>query len=131
MSVETINDIFPPVVIPDNSLYFFLLLLFCTVVLCSFLVYFIYRKFYNANAIQKRHYITILQECNFKNAKQDAYKIEYYAKKLASTTEEKRDFMQLKHLLQKYKYTDTNESLPTEIKEKLQIFLQHISKKQS
>ncbi len=126
-----IHDIFPSVEIPDNSFYLFLLLLFCTLYICFTLLLFFYKRYEKSRNRQTVLFLKILQQCDFTDAKQSAYKIEYYAKALATTEEQKALLAQMQTLLQPYKYRDGQTPLPQNIQTVLKLFIKNVQEKVS
>ncbi len=124
-----IHDIFPPVEIPDNSFYLFLLLFFCTLFICFALLLFFYKRYKKRRNRQTLLFLKILQQCDFTDAKQSAYKIEYYAKALAITEEQKALFTQIQTLLQSYKYRDSQAPLPQNIQTLLKLFIKSVQER--
>lgn len=124
-----IHDIFPPVKIPDNSFYLFLLLLFCTLFLCFALLLFFHKRYKKRRNRQALLFLRILQQCDFTDAKQSAYKIEYYVKALATTEEQKALLTQMQTLLQPYKYRDGHTPLPQNIQTALKLFIKSVQER--
>ena len=124
-----IHDIFPPIKIPDNSFYLFLLLLFCTLLICFALLLFFYKRYKKRRNRQTLLFLKILQQCDFADAKQSAYKIEYYTKALATTEEQKALLAQMQTLLQPYKYRETQAPLPQNIQTALKLFTKSVQER--
>lgn len=120
-----INDIKPPVEVPDYSLYIFILLiLFSTIIIVAFL-YWIYKLFKKNNSIEKQYYQE-LQDIDFKDAKRAAYLITRNARVLAKGEREKKLCAELIYLLDDYKYKKDVKAISSEVKAKLEIFLESV-----
>lgn len=121
-----INDIFPLIDVPDNSAYIFFTLL-CIGILSAYLgIYSLYKKFRVHKINKEKIYITILKNCDFKNAKQSVYQISYYGHLLAKTVEEKKTIEAIVTQLSSYKYRKDVPEISDEIQEQFQRFLHTI-----
>lgn len=126
MKYQQINDLFPPVDVPDHSAYLFVLLLLGSMVIIGGLLPALYKKAWARRDGRRDRYIRVLQNCDFKAAKQTAYKISYYAPLLAQTHSQKEAVKALTQKLSLYKYSKELPPIPREIKEELHLFLELI-----
>ena len=122
-----INDIFTIVDVPDNSIYVFTFIVgivtFFTATLITFL-YIKFRKYKKKKDVLK--HINILKNCDFDNARESAYKIEYYSKALVHTGEEKKLLNEILQDISLYKYHKNVLKIPDETKKRLYILLDTI-----
>lgn len=121
-----INDVFPLVDVPDNSAYIFFTLLCIGILSVGLGIYTLYKKFRVYKIRREKKYIQILKNCDFKNAKQSVYQINYYGYLLAKTVEEKKALEALVTQLSSYKYKKDVPEISDEIKGQFQRFLQMI-----
>lgn len=120
-----INDIKPPVDVPDYSLYIFILLiLFATIAVIAFF-YWIYKLFKKNNSMEKQ-YFEELKNLDFKDTKHCAYLITKYARVLAKGEREKKLCAELIYLLDDYKYKKKVKPISDEVKVKLEVFLESV-----
>jgi len=121
-----INDVFPLVDVPDNSAYIFFSLLFAGILSASFFVRTLYKKFRIHKISREKKYIKILNNCDFKNAKQSSYQISYYGRLLAKTDKEKEALKEIVSELSLYKYKKDIPEISEEIIEQFHMFLNTI-----
>ena len=129
MKTLVINDIFPLVDVPDNSVYLFSILLFAAVTGAGWGIYWLYKRFAAEKESRESNAIKILKNCDFINAKESAYQISYYGRFLAETEEEKEAVEDLVTQLSSYKYRKETTELPDEIREQLQLFINTIERR--
>jgi len=129
MKAPLINDIFPPVEIPDNSFFSFIILVSIGLILLSFGFYRFYKKRAVKQLTAEEKQLNILKACDLENVRQSAYQISYYGKLLASTSEEKRLLDKIILELTPYKYQQDLSHLPDSIKEQLQLFITLLERK--
>lgn len=121
-----INDIFPLVDVPDNSAYIFFPLLFAGILSAIFVVRTLYKKFRVRKISREKKYIKILNNCDFKNAKQSSYQISYYGRLLAKTDKEKETLKEIVSELSLHKYKKDIPEISEEIIEQFHMFLNTI-----
>ncbi len=118
-----IYDIKSIVEIPDNSIFLFILVVFCSFVFLILLFLFINKFLKNRKNNQRKIYFRILKELDFKNSKNCAYTITKYGRLLATLPREKKLYEELVEMLEKYKYKKEVEDMDENIKAKIETFL--------
>jgi len=121
-----IHDIFPPVDVPDNSVYIFSPLLLAAILSTVFVVRTLYKKFRVHKIRREKKYIKILNNCDFKNTKQSSYQISYYGHLLAKTAKEKEALKEIISELSLHKYKKDIPEISEEIIEQFKMFLNTI-----
>ncbi len=129
MKSPEMNDIFPLVDVPDNSVYLFFTLLFIALLSLGVGLYSLYKKFRVEKISREKKYIEIVKNCDFKTTKQSLYQISYYGHLLAKTVEEKQAIEAIVTELSSYKYKKEVPEISDEIKEKLVSFLHRVEKR--
>jgi hypothetical protein len=122
MNALHVEDIFPPVSVPDNSLNILVLSAIVCVVMIITLYYF-YKKRVQKNKKDEIHYLHILLHSNFYNVKQSAYLFTYYGRKLAKTKEQKKELECIISQLYSYKYQQKSLNIPQKLQEDIRRFL--------
>lgn len=120
-----INDIKPPVDVPDYSLYLFIALLFFALVIVIAFFYWIYKLFKKNNTIEKQ-YLEELKNMDFDDTKDAAYLITKYIRVLAKDERQKKISTELINLLHEYKYKKDVKPLSAKVKAKLEIFIESV-----
>ncbi|MDF1880718.1 hypothetical protein JHD50_05265 [Sulfurimonas sp. MAG313] len=123
MNTLIINDVFPLVQIPDNSLVIFLSFLVVGTALICVGGYLVYNKLLHKKMTQTKKYLKILRNCDFENTKQSAYQISYYGRLLSANEKEKNVIEEIISELSSYKYQKKPLPISNELKEKLQNFI--------
>jgi len=116
-----LHDIFPPVTIVEYSFYIFLFI----VLGFSTIVYVLLRVW------QKKkkgigYYVNILERYTEENAKQTAYKLDYYGRHITKNDEQEKELQELIVRLRPFKYEKEGTVLPSELQKQLHDFLMHI-----
>ena len=129
MKALIINDIFPPVEIPDNSYSNFVIIISIGLAFLSIGLYRLYKKRAVKELSTEEKQLNILKNCDLENVRQSAYQISYYGKLLASSSEEKKILDNIILELTPYKYQQELSHLPDSIKEQLQLFITLLERK--
>lgn len=125
MNEETLklHDIKNIVSIPDNSIFIFSFLVFLVFLLLLSLIFFIIKKIKNKKQNIKKKYFKKLQEIDYSNSKECAYKITKYLRVLASSNREKKLAHEIIEELEKYKYKKEVKEIKEELKAKISTFM--------
>ena len=115
------HDIFPAVEIVDHSFYLFLSLLIGLLAL----LYLTYRVWKNKPK-GTAYYLHIIESAMHSDAKQTAYRLEYYGNYIAKTPQQQERLATLTEALKPFKYVPDGMLFPVETEEKLKAFLQNI-----
>jgi len=125
MNSLNIEDVFPPEVVPDNSLSLFIFLtLFCLSVIYIF--YFLYWKKRKKKKKDDAYHLDILLSSKFYNVKQSAYLFTYYGRRLVKTKEQKKELEGIISKLHVYKYQQKSLNIPQELQKDIKIFLEEL-----
>ncbi len=116
-----LHDIFPTVEIVEYSFYLFLAISIGSIPL----LYVAYRLWKNKPK-STSYYLHIIESTLHSDAKQTAYRLEYYDKYIVKTAYQKEKLTTLTEELKPFKYLPDGTSFPKETEEKLQVFLQSI-----
>ena len=125
MNPLNIEDVFPPLTVPDNSLSLFILLVILCLVIALTLFY-VYKKRVQKNKKDESDYLKILLRSNFYNVKQSAYLFTYYGRKLAKTKEQKKELECIISQLFSYKYQQKSLNIPQKLQEDIRRFLDEL-----
>jgi len=117
-----INDIYPPVEVPDNSIYI-LIAFMVFIFLLTAIVYFLYKKMRRKNKKDEDHYLKILFTCDLDNAKRSAYLFTYYGRFLAQTKEQKKDLEHIITQLFAHKYQKKAPEISKALRDEIVVFL--------
>ncbi len=125
-----INDIFSLVEVPDNSVYVFVLIVFISLLCIGIFIRFLYLKLKLDRKKKKiLKYINILKNCDYNNARDTSYKIEYYTQALVETDVEKELLGEILEDISMYKYQNNISKISQETQEHLNFLLNMIEKK--
>lgn len=125
MKQLNIEDIFPPVTVPDNSLRLFISFIVLFVVLV-FTFYYFYKKRVQKKKKDETYYLNILLHSNFYNVKQSAYMFTYYGRKLAKTKGQKKELERIISQLTIYKYQQKLLNIPEKLQKEIRGFLDEL-----
>lgn len=125
MNKIPIEDIFAPIVVPDNS---FSLLILCMSLFVAllFVLYFFYRKRVKKTKKDEAYYLNILLHCNFYNVKQSAYLFTYYGRKLAKTKAQKKSVEEIISQLFIQKYQQKSLNISKSLQKEIERFLEQL-----
>jgi len=119
-----INDIKPIVEIPDVSIYVFYTLIFVSLLIACFIIYFVYNFFKPKKKTDEKIYYEKLQALDFIDMKQTAYDISKYGRLLAKEERQIRLMDELHEELSYFKYQkNISSTFPKEIRSKFTIFM--------
>jgi len=119
-----INDIKPIVEIPDASIYILYALIFASLILACFIIYFVYNFFKPKKKTDEKIYYEKLKALDFIDMKQTAYDISKYGRLLAKEEREIRLIDELHEELSCFKYQkNISSTFPKEIRSKFTIFM--------
>ncbi|HFQ62546.1 MAG TPA: hypothetical protein ENK39_09655 [Epsilonproteobacteria bacterium] len=116
-----LHDIFPAVEIVEHSFYLFLSL-FIGLVALLYLAY----KVWKNKPKGPDYYLNIIESALHSDAKQTAYKLEYYGNYIVKTPQQQEELTTLLEALKPFKYVPDSTLFPEETEEKLKAFLQNI-----
>lgn len=118
-----INDIKTITTIPDNSIFIFSFLSFLVLLSLILIIVFIIRFIKNKKKDIRKEYYKILENIDFTNSKETAYKITKYSRLLALTDREKKLSHELIEELEEFKYKKNVNDISIEIKAKFSTFM--------
>ena len=121
----TLHDIFPTVAIVEYSLYYFILI--CIVILLGF--WYLWRLYLKNKKRTRSYYISLLAQSTEDDAKQIAYKLAYYGKRVVRTSTQKEELLKLLALLEPFKYQESPPPLDTHMQKQLANFLEALRHK--
>lgn len=126
MNTLKIHDIKNLEVIPDYSLYLFILLLALGAVLVCFLLYILVKKILLKKQNIKKIYFENLKNLDLENTKKSAYEITKYGQYFCEEKRVKKLYFELNESLEKYKYKKEVEKFDTKTKEEIRRFMDAI-----
>lgn len=117
--MSQLKDIKPIVTITDNSLIYFLTIVFIILLITGFFYWKLRKAKYNDN---RKNAILKLQELDYSNSKMVAYDFKKYAERLCND-DNKTQFEQINHALEHYKYKKQVDSLDPDLIQKIKEFI--------
>lgn len=125
MNQLNIHDIKSLETIPDISFYLFVFFILLAVLLLVAVIYILF-KFFKRKKSDKYIYYYKLKNIDFSNAKDAAYKITEYGKKIVVHDREIKLYEELIHELENYKYKKEVNAISEVVKQKYEIFMDSI-----
>lgn len=116
-----LNDIFPAVEIVDYSFYLFISIVIGVITLV-YLAYSMWKK--RVKGID--YYLNIIESTLHTDAKQTAYRVEYYGENIVKTPEQKERLLVILEELKAFKYVPNGTLFEKKTEKKLKDFLQSI-----
>jgi len=104
MSEIKIHDIKDLSIVNDWSLYIFIILLLCTLLIIAFLIYILFKKIITKEVNKKKLYLNKLNDINVIQSKNAAYEITQYIHLLEKNHIQMQLSKELLMELDKYKY---------------------------
>ena len=122
---EQLKDIKPLLEIPDNSYYIYWgLIIFAALLLLGVLFFAAKKLWDNRKENLAKGYLKKLKEIDWKDTKKSAYEATHYARLLATDERRIKLFEQLEPLLEQYKYKKEVETVDTDTRNRLTLFVQ-------
>jgi len=122
------NDIFPPVVVLDNSLYIFTGLI-VLVVFSIFSLYYFFKKRDNLLVKDEKYYLDLLKKLDMEDVKRSISILEYYLQNLVRTQEQKEEYEEICEAFKAYKYKKNPAPFSQELQQKIDSLLDVLGEK--
>jgi len=125
-----IHDIKPIVIIPDHSIYLYYGLIVSAIIICSILLFWIYRVITSKKVSNDKEYFKILKDIDFGDVKNSAYTMTKYGRLLARDERQKLLLDELYSSLEEYKYKKiVSSTLSNDVKLKYDNFMESLDVK--
>lgn len=120
-----LHDIKPLVEVPDNSLFYLLMLSIFIVLALGLLLFWLWKAYTQSKKENlRKHYLKKIQTVDLSSAKEAAYAISAYGRLLAQSEREKEMLENLDSRLSSYKFKKEVDALDEETLAYYQLFLE-------
>lgn len=120
-----LRDIKPLLEIPDSSYYVYWGTISFTIVMLLLVLVYVLRKLWKNRKINlAKGYLLAMKNIDWKESKKCAYKATHYARLLATDEKRKALFLELKPMLEQYKYKKEVDSIDADTLEKFNTYIQ-------